>query len=101
MEADRERHGLGPAAAAGRDQPVLARQLAAVAGEVQPALVEQAVAPGIAVMARLYSAAGGLVADQLDRAHPFAERSVLMDRGRVAVAKRKRRMGGGGAQRMD
>ena len=63
VEADRERHRLGAPAAAGRDQPVLAGELAAVGGEVEPALVDQAEAADIAVVARLDPAdPGGLVA---------------------------------------
>src|SRR4051812_721019 len=62
MEADGEGDRLRPAPAPGRDQPVLAGQMATVAGQVQPALVEQAVAADIAVMARPDPAARGVVA---------------------------------------
>src|SRR5204863_10057924 len=64
-------------------------------------LVYQAVAADIAVMACLDPAAGGVVAHQLELSDALAQRSILVDRGRIAVAERQRRMGGGGAQRMD
>src|ERR1051325_11305715 len=97
MNANRERDGLGPAPASGVDESVFTGQRAAVARKVEAALVDQAVAARIAVVAGLDPGdAGGVVADQLDRADALAQRSVFVERGRVAIAQGTGRMSGRG-----